>query len=65
MSEIIFQRIAEDHHVSATVYAQWMKKRFIVKFIDNDYGETIETRIYDDEDKAIAFARKLIGDNKP
>lgn len=61
MSEIIFQRIADDYQVSATVYAQWAKKRFIVKFIDNDCGETIETRIYDDEDKAIAYARKLIG----
>jgi hypothetical protein len=51
--------------LTVTVTADWTVGKFRVQFRDTDADAVIETRTYSNPDAAIAYARKLIGDNKP
>lgn len=51
--------------LAVDVTADWTVGKFRVQFRDTDAGAIIETRTYSNPDAAIAYARKLIGDNRP
>ena len=58
VSSQIYTRVNTEYGLAVTVTR--ISKGYAVTFIDHDSGNLIETRIYQDEAAAIAYAEKLI-----